>query len=184
LLSASMTTARARAPEAEASKVLALVLADQARVHGADKGGRPCVRREAAGVALDDYAQFGVARGQFPQLTAYSATRKDGWTVGSPLPEAEDRFFRKAARALAAAPPAPVQNGPLAAAGLPLTLSWCRDERQLPQLFISAPAISGDAAFVDVGLQCAGLCGFGLSYALRRKPGGWRIVGAGVSWVS
>jgi hypothetical protein len=52
-----------------------------------------------------------------------------------------------------------------------------------PKLRLSAPAFSGDTAFIDLTFDCA-LCGLGATYALRLRGGKWQVLAEWVHWVS
>jgi hypothetical protein len=69
---------------------------------------------------------------------------------------------------------------PNAPGGVP----FCANGTKQPYLSVSAPAFSGDFAFVETSFVCGGLCGNGLLYALRRTRSGWEIAGAANTWIS
>jgi len=48
---------------------------------------------------------------------------------------------------------------------------------------LSAPAIAGDAAFVEVGYVCGTVCGNGSLYALERREDRWQVVGIADLWI-
>ncbi len=52
-----------------------------------------------------------------------------------------------------------------------------------PKLRLSAPAFSGETAFIDLTFDCA-LCGVGATYALRSRGGKWQVLAEWVHWVS
>ncbi|MFA5964206.1 MAG: hypothetical protein WC804_09330 [Sphingomonas sp.] len=52
-----------------------------------------------------------------------------------------------------------------------------------PKLRLSAPAFSGETAFIDLTFDCV-LCGLGATYALRSRDGKWQVLAEWTHWVS
>ena len=66
---------------------------------------------------------------------------------------------------------APISLRPLPAGLQPKAPGGCHGDLEL-----SAPAISGDLAFVDTLHICGENCAGGMLYALRRERDGWRVI--------
>ena len=47
-----------------------------------------------------------------------------------------------------------------------------------------APWVTGDTAFVVVGVHCGLECGYGTGYALRKESGKWRVIAAQNRWIA
>ena len=169
--------APARAALDDATAIMRLVAAHEARIHETAGAHRACVLPEtvAAAPAME------AARAQ--RCMRPSAPPSAASTGNVPLPPEEARALSEAAAAMgrSGAPvPRPARVDP---AWLP-GFAFCAADRSGPVLGFSAPAVGGDMAFVETGFTCGGLCGNGLLYALRRGPGGWAIVAIARTWIS
>ena len=107
----------------------------------------------------------------------------------APVAPAEEERLVRASAALLARPPATPPEVSLAGIDLPRPLVRYSSLRRLvggcPKILeLTAPAMVGSLAFVDVDLRCSGFCGGGVVVALERRPGGWTVVGTLVTWVS
>jgi hypothetical protein len=72
----------------------------------------------------------------------------------------------------------------LAIADVRKRISLHRDMPAHHMRIYSAPWVTGDIAFIEVGLICGDLCGRGENYALRKTDGRWRVIAVQPSWVS
>lgn len=153
--------------------VLAALVDQAKRQHGYARDHNMCLDVATSGGALDD------VRAEDLGGRAY-----EWWTpparAGGPRPlDADTARAINAAAATLVREATPAQAG---AAGRPdaagLGLPLCASAEQVPRLNLSRPSINGDFAFVDSGFECGPLCGGGWLYALRRRPGGWDVVGA------
>lgn len=63
--------------------------------------------------------------------------------------------------------------------GLPAPTPACKF-----RYFVTAPVRIADYAYVQVGLNCEGLCGYGEVLMLERKNGAWRVAQQILEWVS
>jgi hypothetical protein len=203
LLLAGACSAAESAPPPEPGAILAPVIASQARVYAHE--AVPCVRAAIDEMAFDeqrrtlaslsrpertndssraelDRLRSGLSSPQYRWMTP--SARPGEWGTKVPLPPAEASALSQAAGEIVRGPAKVRTVSQIDAAWLPATLHLCGGEPLVPYLIFSAPAVRGDTAFVETGYVCAGLCGNGLLYALRRTSSGWRIVSVAFTWVS
>jgi hypothetical protein len=177
------------APSSDAASILAPVISNQLRIYGGKPV--PCVMRKFAGVAFDsEHMEAGGTAGA--NAAAHVPTYR--WTLPSTVAQEfakEATLLPDEARTLSEAEadiirgPAQRQTADTIQAGwVPKPLQLCANEKRLPVLNFSAPAVRGDVAFVEAGYVCGGLCGNGLLYALRRTGSEWRIVSVVFTWIS
>jgi len=163
------------------ARAMLAALVDQAKrehAYGRDRG--MCLNLAISGGALDDVRAEDLGG---PAYEWWTPPTRPGGAGPSPLDADTARAINAAAGALIRRQtPAPTGDpGRPEAAGLGLPL--CSSDEQVPRLNLSAPSISGDFAFIDSGLECGPLCGSGSLYALRRRAGGWQVVGRVSTWI-
>lgn len=194
----------ARADPDDASAIMRLVAANEARIHQSSGAVRTCVRPETFANALDgdrdrrrtlarmidSGRSEAVLRERHDALGAPDyrwlrpvAATSRGWTDGTRLPLEEARALNDAAGAIVRGDARPRTVERIDASWLP-GYAFCTGDRAVPLLGLSAPAIRGNVAFVETGFTCGGLCGNGLLYALRRGEHGWTIVAVVATWIS
>jgi hypothetical protein len=207
LLSAGLVAASLQAQElpADASAVLAAVLAQEAAVRGPEGGAQTCVAPVLPGpptppggesVMMLDHAvriffQWHAAAAPAivrppPEPDAPGRPRRRRRIDPIPPPPAlaaalADRF--NALRDEAAGAPAPAGVGRLEAAVVPAPLHLQRANEDCALLTLSSPAFAADAAFVEVAYVCGTVCGNGSLYALERRDGRWQVVGVADTWI-
>jgi len=136
----------------------------------AQGGPPPCIPQRTQGVTFRSL----FARGSeyHWELLASPRERSSGQ---SPAVDAALAAELRAAirRNLAGGPPvaAPIVLRPLPAALQPQGRAGCHGDLEL-----SAPALSGDFAFVDTLDICGENCASGTLFALRKEGDGWRLV--------
>jgi len=166
----------ASAARDDATAIMRLVAAHEARVHATDGAHRACILPEtfvASGTLAAD-----IYRWQRP-----SAPPSASWTDNVPLPPDEARALTEAVRGIPRGRGQARRVARVDPAWLP-GYAFCAADRGGPVLGFSAPLVRGELAFVETGFTCGGLCGNGLLYALRRGRNGWAIVGVARTWVS
>jgi len=193
------------APPQDAQAVLAVVLAQEAAVRGAESGAQTCVASALAGppvspggetvMALDRAVRIffewhapaprAVVRPPpEPDVAGRRPRRRRIEPIPPPPPLAPALAQRLSAlRGEAAAAPAPAGTGQIYAATVPAPFRLQRGDDDCALLTLSAPAFAGDAAFVEVAYVCASVCGQGNLYALERRDGRWQVVGVADTWI-
>lgn len=197
-------TGPARAEPGDATAIMRLVAASEARIHQTAGDRRACILPATFATALDsardqrrNLARMIESGRREPALRerhdalgapSYRWTRPSvapsaSWTDNRSLPPAEARALSDAAGAIVRGDAQPRRVERIDAAWLPDHV-FCAGDRAVPAFGLSAPAILGDIAFVETGFTCGDLCGNGLLYALRHSGSGWAIVAVVTTWVS
>ena len=188
----------------DAQAVLGAVLAQEAAVRGPEGGAQTCVASALAGppvapggesgLALDRavriYFQWhalpppAVVRPPPPPDGPGRPRRRRIEPIPPPLPLAPALAERlNALREEAAGAPVPARTTQVDAAAVPAPLHLQRPDEDCALLTLSAPAIAGEAAFVEVGYVCGTVCGNGSLYAVERREGRWQVVGIADLWI-
>jgi hypothetical protein len=173
----------------DTASILAPVISNQLRIYGGKPV--PCVIRKLAGVAFDSERMEpgGIAGANAgahvpPYRWTLPSTVAQEFAKEATLPADEARTLSEAETDIIRGPAQAQTADRIQAGWLPKPLQLCGDEKRLPMLNFSAPAVRGDVAFVEAGYVCGGLCGNGLLYALRRTGSEWRIVSVVFTWIS
>jgi len=201
LIAASL---QAQEPPADAQAVLAAVLAQEAAVRGPEGGAQTCVAAALAGPPVAPGGESGLALDravriffQWHALPPPAVVRPppppDGpgrprrrriEPIPPPLPLAPALAERlNGLREQAAGAPLPAGTVRVDAAAVPAPLHLQRPDEDCALLTLSAPAIAGDSAFVEVGFVCGTVCGNGSLYAVERREGRWQVVGIADLWI-
>jgi len=187
-----------------AQAALAAVLAQEAAVRGPEGGAQTCVAAALAGPPAAPGGESGLALDRAVRIFfQWHALPPPAVVRPPPPPDGPGRIRRRriepippppplaaalaerlnALREEAAGAPAPAGARQIDAAAVPAPLHLQRPDEDCALLTLSAPAIAGDAAFVEVGYVCGTVCGNGSLYALERREGRWQVVGIADLWI-
>jgi hypothetical protein len=194
------------APEAaDARAVIAAVLAHQASMRGPESAAGTCVEAALAGPLAapgedDEMVPNQAVRIGFrwhlpeqppvvrppPQFRADGRPQRRERRPEVPLPAAlaPDLAQRLDALRVEAARAPAVDLAQIDAALVPAPLRLRDGPRDCGPLTLSAPAFTGDTAFVETAYACGTTCGNGSLYALQRREGRWEVVGVADIWIS
>jgi hypothetical protein len=192
--------------EEDARAIVGEVVTYEADLHRDVSQGATCLASSLSGIALDE--QRSRLKGLEKDVRA-SGSDRDGlerrraatahpvhdwvqpprlprgdWSAQTPLPSSEARLLSEAAGEIIRGKESSPVIDKIDRAWLRSPLPECGKGDGRDFLWLSAPAIRGDIAFVETGFGCGELCGNGLLYALRRESDGWDVVALVDTWIS
>lgn len=182
------TTPQPGSDEAAAAPILEAVLRAELP-SGIDmpQTQRPCVVTAIGAAALDGMRRYRQRRagrpdGAIPGGAWEVWPRRDGRGIQL-LPEREAQALDSVEAQILQHPQPRRAVRDVRPEWLPNSYRLCSAGRRTRRVEVSAPAMIGDVAFVEVEFACP-LCGHGVRYALRRTGREWKVVALSTAWVS
>lgn len=180
----------------ETADILRTVIAREAKLYGKLPGDvQPCVTPVINKTTFDELRRHSGPQNQvemasdripidptwhlFPWHVAVTGNEKRSVALDKPLLE---RLGAGVSNIVARPESAPLVDH-VSAGWLSAPYKICEKSDAYPRLELSAPAVDGDFAFVDVDFECV-LCGHGTTYVLQRTRSHWKIIASYTSWVS
>jgi hypothetical protein len=189
--------------QADARAVIAAVLTHQASMRGVESAAGTCVEPSLAGPPAPPGAEEDVMVPNHAVRIGFRWHLPEGPPLVRPPPQfrSDGRPQRRERRPevplpaalapdlgqrldAARAAAAPVAIGEIDATWVPAPLRLRDGARDCGPLTLSAPAFTGDIAFVETAYACGTTCGNGSLYALQRREGRWEVVGVADIWIS